>query len=152
MLKAATREQFKLFLGEQALRLTPQRTAILEAALKSEEPFTAEDLLLRSKKIDSSVSRSTTYRTISLLISSKLFREIDIGKDHKYYTLSPASSNFQAQIICANCDKIFEIDAPFMDWYSKGAAGKLQMQATSARLQVVAECCRGCLNKPHIDK
>ena len=30
------------------------------------------------------------------------------------------SENFKAQVICVDCEKIFEVDAPFMEWYGIG--------------------------------
>lgn len=148
MLNETAQLQFTEFLGRQNLRLTPQRVAILEAALSPADPFTAEELLIKARERDASASRATVYRTITLLVEGALLREIDIGKDHKYYTPQAPSKNFQAQIICADCDKICEIDAPFMDWYSKSVAGKLDMEPLSARLQVVAKCTKGCSITP----
>ncbi len=144
-----THHQFSDYLYRQNLRLTPQRLAILNAALSPKDPFTAEELLFSARKEDASVSRATVYRTVTLLVESGLLRELDVGKEHKYYTLqSPSKQNFQAQIICVNCDKIQEIDAPFMDWYSKTVANKLDMEPVSARLQVLAKCKKNCKQDP----
>jgi Fe2+ or Zn2+ uptake regulation protein len=52
------------------------------------------------------------------------------------------ATTFQAQVICLDCDKIFEIDAPFMEWYGKTVADKLGLKVESQRLQVSARC--GC--------
>jgi len=135
-------DQFTAFLNQKALRATKQRTCILAAALSFGGPFTAEQLFEKAKQLDPSNSRATLYRTLNLMVESQLFREIDAAKDHKYYVLHTPNQNFQAQIICSSCDKILEIDAPFMHWYSKTAAQKMNMEALSARLQVTA-CCHG---------
>jgi Fe2+ or Zn2+ uptake regulation protein len=50
------------------------------------------------------------------------------------------ANTFQAQVICLDCDKIFEIDAPFMEWYGKTVADKLALEVESQRLQVTAHC------------
>ena len=47
---------------------------------------------------------------------------------------------FQAQVICIDCEKIFEIDAPFMEWYGKTVAEKLLLSVEDQRLQVSARC------------
>ena len=49
-------------------------------------------------------------------------------------------TTFQAQVICLDCDKIFEIDAPFMEWYGKTVADKLALEVETQRLQVSAHC------------
>ena len=132
-------ETFKEYLSTKGFRITNQRLAILEAAFKHTDHFTAEDLLDCSRKIDASVSRATVYRTLPILIESNLVREVDIGKDFKFYAASRETKTFQAQVICSETDNIFEIDAPFMEWYGKAVTEKLGMEPISQRLQIVAK-------------
>jgi Fur family ferric uptake transcriptional regulator len=131
---------FTNFLSRKNLRLTNQRKAILDAVLKTEEHYTAEELLIHARAIDDSVSRATVYRTLPILIDCDIIRVIDIGKDYKYYATVKREANIQAQIICRDCDKIFEIDAPFMDWYSQTAVDRLGLEVQSQRLQISAIC------------
>jgi len=134
------RQSFKEFLVNKGLRVTSQRLAIFDAAFSNTEHFTAEDLLEKSRAIDDSVSRATVYRTLPILAESGLIREVDVGRDNKYYMANHQTRTFQAQVICEDCDKIFEVDAPFMEWYGKAVANKLNMEPTSQRLQVIARC------------
>mgnify|MGYP005852581411 CR=1 FL=1 len=134
------RETFKDFLASKGLRVTNQRLAIFDAAYDSVDHFTAEDLLENARKIDNSVSRATVYRALPILTESGLIREVDVGRDYKFYMANKNASTFQAQVICLDCDKIFEIDAPFMEWYGKTVAEKLGLTVESQRLQVSARC------------
>ncbi len=134
------RERFKDYLTKAGLRITQQRMAIFDAAYNAQEHFTADELLEKSRAIDNSVSRATVYRTLPILTESNLIREVDVGKDYKLYMANQESKNFQAQVICSECDKIFEIDAPFMEWYGKTVAEKLGLEVVSQRLQVLARC------------
>lgn len=131
---------FKEFLARKGLRITNQRTAIFNAAFSCDAHFTAEDLLEKARKLDDSVSRATVYRALPLLTESTLIRELDVGKDYKYYTANRDVKTFQAQVICKDCEKIFEIDAPFMEWYGKTVAEKLALTVEDQRLQVSAHC------------
>ena len=79
------RETFKEFLTSKGLRVTNQRLAIFDAAYQYEDHFTAEDLLDKSRKIDNSVSRATVYRALPILTESNLIREVDVGRDYKFY-------------------------------------------------------------------
>jgi len=133
-------ERFKAYLTKVGLRVTSQRMAIFDAAYQASQHFTAEELLEKSRAIDSSVSRATIYRTLPILTESGLIREVDVGKDYKFYMANQESRTFQAQVICMECDKIFEIDAPFMEWYGKTVAEKLGLEVVSQRLQVTARC------------
>ena len=79
------RQRFLEFLAQKNLRMTGQRRAIIETVFSTEEHFTAEQLLEWSRRRDKSVSRATVYRTLPLLTESGLVREMDFGKEHKFY-------------------------------------------------------------------
>ena len=134
------RETFKEFLTSKGLRVTNQRLAIFDAAYGHPDHFTADDLLERAREIDDSVSRATVYRALPILTESNLIREVDVGRDYKFYMANKNATTFQAQVICLDCDKIFEIDAPFMEWYGKTVADKLALVVESQRLQVTTHC------------
>lgn len=133
-------DTFKEFLSSKGLRITNQRLAIFDAAYGHPDHFTAEDLLDCARAIDSSVSRATVYRALPILTESGLVREVDVGRDYKFYMANKNATTFQAQVICLDCDKIYEIDAPFMEWYGKTVAEKLGLEVESQRLQVSARC------------
>ncbi|PDH28344.1 MAG: transcriptional repressor [Puniceicoccaceae bacterium MED-G30] len=134
------RDTFKEFLNSKSLRVTNQRMAIFDAAFGMEDHFTAEDLLDKARAIDSSVSRATVYRALPILTESNLIREVDVGRDYKFYAANKDVRTFQAQVICTDCEKIFEIDAPFMEWYGQTVASKLGLEVVDQRLQVSARC------------
>ena len=134
------KETFKEFLISKGLRVTTQRLAIFDAAYGYTDHFTAEDLLESARQIDDSVSRATVYRALPIMTQSSLIREVDVGRDYKFYMANKNATTFQAQVICVDCDKIFEIDAPFMEWYGKTVADKLGLEVVTQRLQVTARC------------
>ena len=136
----ACREKFKSYLSAKGLRITQQRLAIFEASFAQKEHFTAEELLVHARAIDDSVSRATVYRTLPIMTESALLREVDIGKNLKYYLPNPENATQQAQVICLDCEKIFEISAPFMEWYGSTVSARLGLTPVSQRLQVHAHC------------
>jgi len=134
----SARETFKAYLAQKALRVTSQRLAIFEAAFNLDEHFTAEELLEHARTIDRSVSRATIYRTLPILTESELVREIDVGRDYKFYLASHGKSIDQAQVVDVESDKIYEIEAPFLEWYARSIAEKVGLEPISQRLQVQA--------------
>ena len=134
------REKFQAYLAGKGLRVTNQRLAIFDAALAQKEHFTAEHLLDRARALDDSVSRATVYRTLPLLTGSQALREVDIGTGEKYYLPAAGGNTQVAQVVCVDCDKIFEISAPFMEWYGSTVSLKLGLKPVSQRLQVSAQC------------
>ena len=137
----AAREKFRTFLIRKGLRATNQRLAIFDAAFAQPEHFTAEQLLDYARDIDDSVSRATVYRTLPILTESALLREVDIGSGEKFYHPNREGDGTQiAQVVCLDCDKIFEISAPFMSWYGSTVSSKLGLTPVTQRLQVSAQC------------
>ncbi|HEY8993048.1 MAG TPA: transcriptional repressor [Lacunisphaera sp.] len=136
----SVREKFTAYLTEQGHRVTNQRLAIFDAAMAQTEHFTAEQLLVHAKAMDDSVSRATVYRTLPLMTESHVLREVDIGTGEKFYRPAVEGGNQVAQVVCMDCDKIFEISAPFMEWYGSTVSLKLGLKPVSQRLQVSAQC------------
>jgi len=136
----ASREKFQSYLTKKGLRVTNQRLAIFDAAFSRKDHFTAEELLEHARRIDDSVSRATVYRTLPIMTESALLREVDIGSGEKFYTPVTDSNSQVAQVVCVDCDRIFEISAPFMEWYGSTVSSKLGLKPVSQRLQVSAQC------------
>ena len=137
----AARAKFRSFLVKKRLRATNQRLAIFDAAFALPEQFTADQLLDYARAIDDSVSRATVYRTLPIMTESTLLREVDIGTGEKFYRPNREGDGTQiAQVVCIDCDKIFEISAPFMSWYGSTVSSKLGLTPVTQRLQVSAHC------------
>ena len=135
-----TLESFSDFLGSRGLRMTDQRKGVFVALFKQSGHFTAEQLLKDAQSLDETVSRATVYRSLPLLVESGIIRKIDVGQENKFYALNGTSETFKAQVICSNCDRIHDVDAPFMEWYGKTVSEKLGLEVKDQRLQVQAEC------------
>src|SRR5438034_11285458 len=103
--KPAAKAKFMEFLAHKNLRLTSQRQAIIDSVFCTEEHFTAEQLLEWSRARDRSVSRATVYRTLPLLTESGLVREMDFGKDYKFYDPNYAEHPNHSHIICQDCER-----------------------------------------------
>lgn len=135
-----TLESFSDFLGSKGLRMTDQRRFVFEALFKQPVHFTADQLLKDAQSLDDTVSRATIYRCLPLMVESGIIRKIDVGQENKFYALNGTSETFKAQVICSDCDRIHDVDAPFMEWYGKTVSEKLGLQVKDQRLQVQAEC------------
>ncbi len=61
-------DDLELELRAEGVRITRQRVAILSALANSGDHPSAEEILERSRKQDSSVSLATVYRTLAILV------------------------------------------------------------------------------------
>lgn len=137
---STAKQRFMQFLDKKHLRMTAQRQAIIDTVFSTDKHFTAEQLLEWSRTRDRSVSRATVYRTLPLLTESGLVREMDFGKDHKFYDPNYAEHPNHNHLICQDCEKIVEFEsekiAKLEDEISHGLGFSIKTQ----RLQITASC------------
>ena len=110
--KEHAKKKFMRFLARRHLRVTAQRQAIVESAFGTDQHFTADQLLAWSRRRDKSVSRATVYRTLPLLTESGLVREMDFGKDHRFYDPNYADHPNHNHLICNDCDLLGNFGRP----------------------------------------
>src|SRR6476659_6885092 len=134
------KRRFMDFLTQKNLRVTAQRQAIIETVFSTSQHFTAEQLLEWSRQRDKTVSRATVYRTLPLLTESGLVREMDFGKDYKFYDPNYADHPNHNHIICQDCERIVEFDSEKIDKLENEISHKLGLAVKSQRLQITASC------------
>ena len=134
------KQRFLDFLGTKQLRMTAQRMAIIDTVFSTNEHFTAEQLLDWSRDRDKSVSRATVYRTLPLLTESGLVREMDFGREHKYYDPNYADHPRHSHIICKDCDKIVEFESEKIAALEEEIVNKLGFSVDSEKLQITGAC------------
>ena len=122
------------------LRVTSQRQAIIDTVFDTEQHFSAEQLLDWSRRRDKSVSRATVYRTLPLLTESGMVREMDFGKDHKFYDPNYAEHPNHNHIICQDCDKIVEFESEKIDQLESEISHQLGFELKTQRLQLTGMC------------
>lgn len=138
--KTAAKKKFLDFLGTKGLRITSQRQTIVETVFSTSEHFTAEQLLSWSRAKDPSVSRATVYRTLPLLTESGLVREMDFGKDYKFYDPNYADHPNHNHLICQDCEKIVEFESEKIERLEDEISHRLGFSIKAQRLQITGTC------------
>jgi len=138
--KVAARKKFLAFLESKRLRVTSQRKVIIDTVFNTEEHFTAEQLLAWARERDRSVSRATVYRTLPLLTESGLVREMDFGKDYKFYDPNYAEHPNHSHIICGDCSRIVEFESAKIEKLENEITQKLGFSIKAQRLHITGAC------------
>lgn len=120
--------------------MTSQRLAIIDTVFSTDVHFTAEQLLAWSRRRDKSVSRATVYRTLPLLTESGLVREMDFGKDYKFFDPNYAEHPNHNHIICNDCERIVEFESEKIAKLENEISLRLGFSVQSQRLQITASC------------
>ena len=106
--------RFEEFLHEKNLRMTPQRRIIAETLFATHHHIDAETLCDMVRGRNRSVSRATVYRTLSLLVESKLLDGRDYGHGYKQYEHVVGHSHHD-HLICSSCGKVLEFTNESVD-------------------------------------
>src|SRR6187399_3409173 len=128
------------FLESKGFRKTTQRDAIISAAFGTNEHYTAEDLLVMAKKVDQSVSRATVYRTLPLLVECGVLKELDFGRDYKFYDPNYIDHPGHNHLICVDCNKVVEFEDRNIDTLEDCITKRLGFSPTSKILRIEAKC------------
>lgn len=139
-MEPGVRQRIYDFLAEKGLRKTAPRDAIIEAAFSTTEHYTAEDLLAMARKIDPAVSRATVYRTLPLLVECGVLREMDFGRDHKFYDPNYLDHPSHNHLICVDCHKIVEFEDRNIETLENCITKRLGFSPSNKIVRIEATC------------
>ncbi len=95
------------YLKKNNLKVTHERTRLVEEIFKIKDHFDAEGLFFQFKKEHINISRATIYRTLELLVESGLLIKIRFSDNTNHYE-HIFGQQYHSHIICRNCGKIEE--------------------------------------------
>lgn len=134
------RQRIYDFLSEKGLRKTVQRDAIITAAFSTSEHYTAEELLAMARTVERSVSRATVYRTLPLLVECGVLKELDLGKDYKFYDPNYIDHPTHNHLICVDCNRIVEFEDRNIDTLENCITKRLGFSPANKIMRIEATC------------
>ena len=93
-----------------------------------------------AKLIEPSVSRATVYRTLPLLVSSGILKEIDLGKEQKYYDPNFVNRPHHNHLICVDCQKIVEFEDHHIETLEDCITKRLGFSPEAKMVRIEAKC------------
>lgn len=129
-------------LRAQGFRVTPQREKILDIfyTLPEGEHLSAEELYQMLRDDDADISLATSYRTLKLLVSLGVLRELDFSEDHKHYEWARNPDSPHHHIICVDCGKTAEFESPEILLLARKIATEKNLVVTDVQLKIFAKC------------
>src|SRR6185312_13979294 len=128
------------YLKEGGFRLTKPREMIVRAAVAFVEPFHAEDLLTKARKLDPEISLATIYRTVPMLLASHLIREVELNREHRYYEVNREQSPAAFHIICADCEQVIQVQDECIMLRERFLANSLGFKPLKLNVRIEANC------------
>lgn len=105
-----TATSFKAELNEKGWRLTPQRETILHVFqnLAKGDHLSAEDLHKLLVDKGETISLSTIYRSLKLMVRMGILRELELAEGHKHYEINQPYPHHHHHLVCIQCNRTIE--------------------------------------------
>ena len=129
-------EELVSTLREEGFRITPQRVAILDYLLKTDDHPSAEYIHQVVKRQYPMVSLSTVYKTLDLLREKKLVNEIEVEGEARFDAHIDAHIN----LVCMNCGKIDDLDEESLNEIQSRAAKKSKYLILKGSFELFGYC------------
>lgn len=128
-------------LRKRGHRITSQRETILQIFrdLPHGTHLSADELYCKLNEQGSPVSLATTYRTLKLLSSLGLLRELDFAEGHKHYELKQEDLPHQ-HIICLNCNLTLEFEDHFLGEAGEQIGARYGFEVIDAQFKIFGLC------------
>lgn len=107
----ASERLFRRYLKEQNLPVTQQREAIAQVVLSSSEHLSVEEIEARLREAGDKIGKATIYRTLDLLVRSRLVVEHDFGEGFKRYENRLSQGPVHEHLICLECGRVTEFES-----------------------------------------
>jgi Fur family transcriptional regulator, ferric uptake regulator len=129
-----------IYLRESGFRVTKPREVIVRAAISFSDPFNAEDLLFTARKMDRLISLATVYRTLPMLLDSRLIREVELNREHRYYEVNREQSPAAFHIVCSDCHQVLQVQDECITLRERFLANSLGFKPLKLAVRVEAAC------------
>ena len=135
-------------LKAHGVRLTSERRLILRRAV-THLHFSAEELVTDVRCIDSSVSRMTVFRTLTLLQRTGLLEKHDFRYGPPYYEVTHGKAHHD-HLMCVACGELIEFQEPRVERIHNEVAKRYGYHLVSHTHKLYGLCgaCRGSASKP----
>lgn len=130
---------FAQYVRERGGAMTEQRRAVIGCIMSMGKHFDSEELVLRTREAVPSVSRATTYRTISELERAGLIRKVDFDHPHAHYETTLAGAHHE-HLFCRTCGKVTEVDDGAIEERIGAIAARHGFAIEKRSLQIIGQC------------
>lgn len=102
---------FGRYLRDLGLPVTTQREVVASVVFDSEGHLSVDDIENRLRDRGERIGKATIYRTLDLLVRSRLVTEHDFGEGFKRYEHRLSQHPIHEHLICLECGKVEEFES-----------------------------------------
>ena len=128
---------FRRHLKAENQKYTPERARVLDAVIRMEDLFDADELVAELKATDYRVSKATVYRTIKLMQDAGIVQRVLAGGDSPRYQLVYGSRPSDL-VVRVDTDETIPIDVPELIAIRDRICKELGLTASAHNFQIFA--------------
>jgi Fur family ferric uptake transcriptional regulator len=131
---------FRRYLRDQGLPVTLQREVVADAVFESSDHLSVDDIEAALKQRGERIGKATIYRTVELLVRSRLVQEHDFGEGFKRYEHLFGDQRVHEHLICTHCGTVIEFQSPEVVGVQERTAQAHGFLPTRHRLEIYGLC------------
>jgi Fur family ferric uptake transcriptional regulator len=116
---------------------------VAEAVFGSHQHLSVDDLEGVLRQRGERIGKATIYRTLDLLVRSRLVEEHDFGEGFKRYEHRLSRQPIHEHLVCLECGKVMEFRSPEMGELESRVRAELGFVPARHRLEMYG-LCRAC--------
>lgn len=128
---------FRRTLKGEGLKYTPERAQVLDAVLRFEGLFEAEQVIEHLKKSGFRVSKATVYRTIKLLAQAGIVQRVPFDDEQAHYQ-TVIGRRDHALVIRADTGQAIPVEMPELATLCARVCAELGLAPKGYRLHIFA--------------
>ncbi len=134
---------FGRYLRDQGLPVTQQREVVADVVFGSDEHMSVDDIEREIRARGERIGKATIYRTLDLLVRSRLVEEHDFGEGFKRYEHRLSRHPVHEHLICVECGRVTEFESTEMYGIVNRVRAEHGFQPARHRLEIYG-LCRSC--------
>lgn len=131
---------FRRYLQEHRLPVTHQRVVIARVVFDSTGHLSVEEIENILRDQGDRIGKATIYRTMDLLVRSRLVVEHDFGEGFKRYEHRFSTDSVYEHMICLECGRVIEFDSWEIQDVKARVTAKHGFKPTRHKLEIYGLC------------
>jgi len=125
-------------LNDRGLKVTNQRTVILDAIRHSPGHVDADEVYRSIHGSLPRVSLSTVYRTLQKFRELGLIDELHFAEEHHHYEMKPAREHYH--LVCLGCGRVTEFQYPLLATLKRSVPEARNFDVTGSEVTLTGYC------------
>jgi len=137
-IKSKSLEKTRQTLNVTGLRVTNQRTLIMEILRQGDGHLNADEVYHRAREKQPRLSLSTVYRTLQALKKVGLVEEAHIDETRHCYEIKPATEHYH--LVCLECGRVVEFQYPLARLVKRKVIEAKDFEITGSEVRMTGYC------------